>query len=63
MRGLIEQSTHLTVAARGAMTSVDAGTLVVPRTGAHPGRQSLGRRKRRRRGADFRDDLLRRIDT
>ena len=62
-RGPIEQSTHLAVAARGAVTAVDAGTLVVPWTGAPPRRQVLGRRKRRRRETDFRDDLLRRIDT
>src|SRR5579862_9080496 len=63
MRGLIEQSTHLAVTVRGAVTVVDAGALFVPRTCADPGRQALGRRKRPRGGADFRDDLLRRIDT
>jgi len=60
---LIEQWAHLPVAVRRAVTVVDAGALVVPKTCAHPGRQALGRGKRRRRGADFRDDLLPRIDT
>ena len=63
MRSLIEQSTHLPVAVRRAVTVVDAGALVVPRTCAHPRGEPLGRGKRLRRRADFRDDLLRRIDT
>jgi hypothetical protein len=42
---------------------VNTGALVVPWTGPHPGGEAFGRRKRRRGGANFRDDLLRQIDT
>lgn len=52
-RGLIEQSAHLAVATQGAVTAVDTGALLVLWTHAHPGRQALGRRNGRRRGADF----------
>jgi hypothetical protein len=36
LRGLIEESTHLAIAARDAVTAIDAGTLLVSWTGAHP---------------------------
>jgi hypothetical protein len=41
---------------------VDAGAFVVAGTRADPGGEVLGGREGRRRGADFRNDLLRRID-
>lgn len=44
------------------MAVVDASALVMTGTRADPRREVLGRWKRRRRGADFRNDLLRRID-
>ena len=49
LSGVAEQSAHLAVATWGAVTVVDAGTLAGSGTGAHPGRQALGRRKGRRR--------------
>jgi hypothetical protein len=62
VRRLIEQATHLPVAARGAVTVVDARALVMAWTGAYPGRKTLGGGKRPRSRTHFRDDLLWRID-
>ena len=45
------------------MAVIDAGAFVVPRAGADPRCQSFGGHKCGGRRADFRDDLLRGIDT
>src|SRR5215471_15187755 len=59
---LVEEPTHLSVAIRGPVAMIDAGALVVSRTGAHPGGQALGGREGRGGRTDFGDDLLRGID-
>ena len=62
VRRLIEHAPHLAVAARGATAVVDASALVMSGTRADPRREVLGCWKRGRHGANFRDDLLRRVD-
>jgi hypothetical protein len=58
---LIENAPHMTVALGTAVTLGYSATLVISRAGAHPGRQVLGRSKRRCLGTDFGNDRLRRI--
>ena len=57
--GLIQHAAHLSIAFGAAVTVVDAGTLLIARSGAHPGRELFRRWKRGGAGTDFRDDLLR----
>jgi hypothetical protein len=60
--GLVQRTAHLTVALGRPVAVVDAGTLVMARARADPGREMAVRWKRRGGHPDFRDDLLRRLD-
>jgi hypothetical protein len=60
--GLIEDARHLAIAFGAAVTAVHARTLLVTGAGANPGGEMPRGGKRRRGGADLRDDLLRGID-
>jgi hypothetical protein len=61
VRRLIQETTHLSIAVRGSMTVIDAGTLLVSRTRAHPGGEAFGGGEGGRHRAYLGDDLLRRI--
>jgi len=58
---LVQHTSHLTVTMRGAVAVIDAGALFVAGTRADPRGEMFGRWKRRGRGTDFGDDLLRGI--
>src|ERR1700737_591742 len=56
---LIEHASHLTVALRRSVAVVHLSALVIAWACPHPGRELLRRRKGRRGGPDFSNDLLR----
>jgi hypothetical protein len=62
VRRSIEDASHVAIALRAAVAIVHARALLVAGAGAHPRRDVLGRRKRRRGDPDFGNDLLRGID-